>query len=175
MTISFQRADPVQDREALTRFNIAYLDWMEAEIAERYGQSLTALLGRPIPDYVTAALEKLCAGVPPEGVFYLVRFDDAPVGMGGLRRVGDKVGEIKRIYASPAVRGQGIGAAILDRLIADAREFGFKELVLDSGPFMTSAHKLYEAAGFQDVAANPNAEVPSALHHDWRFMRLTLA
>jgi len=174
MTISFQRADPVHDRETLTQFNIAYLEWLGVQIAEHYDQSLTALLGQPIPDYVVVALEKLCAASPPEGVFYLVLFDDTPVGMGGLRRAWDKVGEIKRIYASAAVRGRGIGMAILDRLIADAREFGFKDLVLDSGPFMTSAHKLYEAAGFQDVPAYPNAEVPSSLHQDWRFMRLTL-
>ncbi|MFN9251818.1 MAG: hypothetical protein ACK58O_12310, partial [Brevundimonas sp.] len=37
-----------------------------------------------------------------------------------------------------------------------------------------SAHRLYEAAGFVDIPPYPNAEVPEALHYDWRFMRLGL-
>lgn len=174
MALSFDRADPVRDRDALIRFNVDYLGWLQECIDERYGVSLTALLGEPIPTYVASALAKLCAAEPPEGVFYLVRLDGSPVGMGGLRKGWGAVGEIKRIYASPAARGQGVGAAILDRLIADARDFGHEAVVLDSGPFMTSAHRLYEAAGFEDIAAYPNAEVPQDLHYDWRFMRLTL-
>jgi GNAT superfamily N-acetyltransferase len=95
--------------------------------------------------------------------------------MGGLRRVSDGVGEIKRIYVPKAVRGAGVGVRILDRLIEDARSFGYRELVLDTGPFMTSAHRLYEAAGFVDIPAYADAEVPEALHHDWRFMRCKLS
>jgi GNAT superfamily N-acetyltransferase len=174
LTLEFRRADPVQDRNPLLRFNVEYLEWLEAQISARFATSLTALLERPIPDYVDATLDKLCASVPPEGVFYLVSHDELPVGMGGLRRVGDGVGEVKRIYASPAVRGRGIGTAIMSRLIKDARAFGFDEIVLDTGPFMTSAHRLYEAAGFVDIPPYPNAEVPEALHYDWRFMRLGL-
>jgi hypothetical protein len=40
---------------------------------------------------------------------------------------------------------------------------------------MTSAHRLYEAAGFVDIPAYADAEVPEALHHDWRFMRCKLS
>lgn len=175
MTFTFDRADPVRDREPLVRFNVAYLEWLEAEIGRSHGCSLTALLERPIPDYVAATLDKLCAETPPAGVFYVVRLDGAPVGMGGLRRVRGGVAEVKRIYACPSVRGRGLGAAVLNRLIDDARAFGFRELMLDSGPFMTSAHRLYEAAGFEDIPAYPEAEVPEPLRHDWRFMRLPLA
>ena len=45
---------------------------------------------------------------------------------------------------------------------------------LDSGPFMTSAHQLYQAEGFRDRPSYPGAEVPNELHHDWRFMELDL-
>ena len=53
----------------------------------------------------------------------------------------------------------------------DARSFGFRELVLDTGPIMTSAHRLYEARGFIDSMPYPEAKVPQPLHHGWRFMR----
>lgn len=51
---------------------------------------------------------------------------------------------------------------------------GYREVILDTGPFMTSAHRLYEAAGFLDIPAYAEAEVPQALHHDWRFMSCKL-
>lgn len=174
MALEFERADLTRDRSVLTQFNIEYLDWIGVSVQERFGLSLPALLGASIPTYVEGALDKLCAGTPPSGVFYVVADGDAAVGMGGLRRLRDGVAEIKRIYVPKAIRGVGIGLQILNRLMADARTFGFAEVMLDTGPFMTSAHRLYEAAGFVDVPPYSEAEVPAALHHDWRFMHCVL-
>lgn len=175
MHLDFVAADLTRDRPVLLRFNVEYLNWIGEAVRERFGLSLPDLLGASIPDYVEAALDKLCAGTPPAGVFYVVLEGGAAVGMGGLRRVREGVGEIKRIYVPHAVRGGGVGAKILDRLMRDARAFGYRELVLDTGPFMTSAHRLYEAAGFVDIPPYAEAELPEALHHDWRFMRCELA
>lgn len=172
--MEFRQADLARDRAVLTRFNIDYLNWIAEAVQERFGFSLTDLLGKPIPDYVEGALDKLCDGTPPTGVFYLVRQSDSPVGMGGLRQVREGVGEIKRIYVPKTARGGGMGAKILERLMQDARAFGYRELVLDTGPFMTSAHRLYEAAGFVDIPPYSEAETPEALHRDWRFMRCKL-
>jgi len=158
----------------LTRFNIEYLNWAESSVRDGFGLSLPNLLEMPIPDYVHCTLDKLCEGSPPDSIFYVVFDGETPLGMGGLRRVRDKVGEIKRIYVSQASRGGGLGAKILDRLVNDARSFGYRELLLETGPFMTSAHRLYEAAGFEDVLPYPEAEVPKELQHDWRFMRRRL-
>lgn len=109
------------------------------------------------------------------GDFYIganIVFDEeVALGMGGLRRMRDGVGEIKRIYVSPASRGGGVGAKILARLMRDAKSFGYNEIMLETGPFMTSAHPIYEAAGFMDIPPYAEAEVPEALRHDWRFMR----
>ncbi|WP_417490753.1 GNAT family N-acetyltransferase [Maricaulis sp.] len=175
MNLTFEQVDLGRHRDVLTRFNVAYLDWAAAEVEKRFALSLAGLLGTTIPAYVDGALDKLCAGTPPTGVFYLALDGDTAVGMGGLRQVSEGVAEIKRIYVSEAARGGGVGAKVLDRLVQDARAFGYRELVLDTGPFMTSAHRLYEAAGFFDVPPYPGAEVPEALHHDWRFMRCRLS
>lgn len=163
------------DRDTLTRFNIDYLNWIEKNVQAHFGLEVTDLIEAAIPAYVAATLDKLCEGAPPEGAFYTVFDDEHPVGMGGLRRVREGVGEVKRIYVDPTVRGGGFGALILERLIQEARSFGYPELLLESGPFMTSAHRLYEAAGFTDCDPYPEAEVPAPLHHDWRFMRCKLA
>lgn len=174
MSLVFVQADLEKHHEVLTRFNIEYFDWADASVQDHFGLALPNLLGMPIPDYVDSALEKLCEGTPSHSIFYVVFDGDTAVGMGGLRRVRDGVGEIKRIYVSPAGRSGGTGAKILDRLVSDAQSFGYRELMLETGPFMTSAHRIYEAAGFEDVPPYAGAEVPEALQHDWRFMRCQL-
>ncbi len=175
MELDFVRADLEQHRELLIDFNIEYLRWADDRVREHFGLSLPDLLEMPIPEYVHGSIDKLCEGTPPNGVVYVVFNGEEPLGMGGLRRIRDGVGEIKRIYVSRASRGGGVGAKLLDRLVRDAHSFGYQELMLDTGPFMTSAHRLYEAVGFADIPPYEEAEVPKALQHDWRFMRCRLS
>jgi GNAT superfamily N-acetyltransferase len=132
------------------------------------------LLGRSFTDYVAASLEKLCAARPPEGVFYLVRHSGQLAGMGGVSRPPDGASEMKRVFVRPDQRGGGLGAIIVKRLIADAEAFGYSAMRLDSGPFMRSAHRLYQAEGFRDRPAYVGAEVPAEVHHNWRFMERLL-
>lgn len=174
MAITFEPADPRRDRVVLTELNVAYLDWLDANIRQAFGLDLPALLGQPIVDYVDATLDKLCAAKPPEGVFYLVRRDGSVVGMGGVRRTVDGASEMKRVFVRQDRRGGGLGSTIVRRLVADATSFGYASMRLDSGPFMTSAHRLYEAEAFRDRPIYDGAEVPSELHHDWRFMERSL-
>ncbi|TDT16975.1 acetyltransferase (GNAT) family protein [Ilumatobacter fluminis] len=174
MPTTFEPADAGRDRAVLTELNVAYLDWLDASIQQTFGLDLPALLNQPIVEYVEATLGALCAAEPPEGVFYLVRRDGAAVGMGGVRRTTDEAAEMKRVFVRPSQRGTGLGADIVRRLVSDARSFGYTSMRLDSGPFMTAAHRLYEAEGFRDRPIYAGAEVPSELHHDWRFMELDL-
>ena len=172
--ITFEPADAGRDRSVLTELNIAYLDWLDTNIEHTFGLDLPGLLGQPIAEYVAATLDKLCASEPPEGVFYVVRRDGTVVGMGGVRRTNDGESEMKRVFVRPDQRGGGLGATIVRRLISDATSFGYSSMRLDSGPFMTSAHQLYEAEGFRDRPIYDGAEVPSELHHNWRFMERSL-
>ena len=170
----FVPTDPVAHRAELIALNIEYMEWVLAGIERTFGTSPQDLLGQSIPDYVAGKLESVCGAPPPQGVFYLVRLDGELAGMGGLRRVRDGVAELKRVYVRPACRGARLGAAIIERLLADARAFGYREVWLDSAPFMTSAHRLYEAAGFTDGPPYPETEVPPQLRDRWRFMARTL-
>ena len=175
MNLDFVQANLEQHRKILLDFNIAYITWAGDCVREHFGLSLPSLLGMPISDYAQSSLDKLFEETPPRGVFYIVFNGEVALGMGGLRRLRDGVSEIKRIYVSPASRGGGVGAKILDQLMRDAKSYGYDELVLETGPFMTSAHPIYEAAGFMDIPPFVEAEVPEALRHDWRFMRCELS
>lgn len=70
------------------------------------------------------------------------------VGMGALRREGDGIGEVKRMYTLPQVRGQRIGSALLDSIVALARSEGIDHLVLETGDRHPDAWRLYESRGF---------------------------
>ena len=174
MAVTFELADPHRDREVLTEFNTEYLEWLDTNIQRDFGMCLSELLGQPIPDYVAGSFAQLCAASPPAGAFYLVHREGRAVGMGGVRRTSDGAAEMKRVFVHPDQRGSGLGAIIVRRLIADAEAFGYRSMRLDSGPFMTSAHRVYEAEGFRDCPRYDGAEVPGELHDNWRFMERSL-
>lgn len=91
-------------------------------------------------------------------------------GVGCLRGIALDIGEIKRMYVEPAQRGTGAGWALLDGLIAAAREAGYARLQLDSLDFMTDAHRLYRRHGFEPIEAYPEGKIPEDLRAWWVFM-----
>jgi L-amino acid N-acyltransferase YncA len=55
------------------------------------------------------------------------------------------------VYVERGQRGQGIGRALLSRLIELGREHGFHKLVLAAFPTNASGMRLYETMGFRTV------------------------
>ncbi|SHN47020.1 GNAT family N-acetyltransferase [Cryptosporangium aurantiacum] len=87
----------------------------------------------------------------PRGRLLVARTDTGVVaGVGALKPVDDWVAEIKRMYVRPEARGQGIGRAILEQLLADARTIGYRTARLETVTFMREAQALYRSLGFQD-------------------------
>lgn len=72
------------------------------------------------------------------------------VGMGSLKDHGGGLGEVKRMYTFPHVRGQRIGSQLVRRIEALATERGLGRLVLETGeaPGFEPAWRVYERAGF---------------------------
>jgi putative acetyltransferase len=86
-----------------------------------------------------------------QGAFLIAYLDTRPVGCGAVRRIGDGVGEIKRMYVSPEARGRGVGRAVLVALEAEARQLGLKRLLLETGSRQAEALALYRRAGFSPI------------------------
>jgi putative acetyltransferase len=76
--------------------------------------------------------------------------DGRPVGMGALKDHGDAVGEVKRMFTLPEVRGKRVGARILERIETLAREKAISRLVLETGEAagFEPAYRIYERGGF---------------------------
>lgn len=89
--------------------------------------------------------------VPPTGGFLLARDDDQPVGCGAVINHGDGTVEIKRMFVNPDQRGKGVGTKLVEALVQQARLLGAKRIILDSYHKMHGAHRIYRAAGFEEV------------------------
>jgi GNAT superfamily N-acetyltransferase len=119
----------------------AIVDAMEAWVTENFGPTT--------PDRTsTVAADEM---VPPDGVFVLVEVDGRVVAGGGVRRLGDDVGEIKRMFVLPEARGQGHARRLLQALEAAALDLGYERLRLDTAQSMTTAMSLYRRSGYRDI------------------------
>lgn len=90
-------------------------------------------------------------GLKAPGVDFWTMWDgDALVGMGALRALGDGHGEVKSMRVAAAYQRRGLGRAMLDHLIAEARARGWSRLSLETGSMaaFAPARAMYEAAGF---------------------------
>lgn len=77
------------------------------------------------------------------------------VGMGALKDHGNGLGEVKRMFTLPEVRGKRVGSRILQRIEQLAREKGISRLVLETGEAsgFEAAYRVYERAGFTTCGA----------------------
>jgi len=94
----------------------------------------------------------------PDVSFYSGRVDGTLLGVGALKQLDPAHGELKSMHTSAEARGQGIGRAIVDHLVAEARRRGYRRLSLETGsnePFVP-ARTLYARAGF--VVCGPFAD-----------------
>lgn len=101
---------------------------------------------------------------PPAGAFLLAADQDSYVGCIGLRPFAAGVGEIKRLYALPAARGQHIGRRLAEAIVEIAAQRGYTRLLLDTLPSMTQAQSLYESLGFRPTAAYRFNPVPGTVY-----------
>jgi GNAT superfamily N-acetyltransferase len=88
---------------------------------------------------------------PPTGAFLLATDGRETIAGGGLRRWAEGVGEIKRMWTSPAHRGQGHGRRILEALESVAARYGYRAVRLETGGLQTAAIALYQAAGYRPI------------------------
>ena len=87
-----------------------------------------------------------------EVAFFVVRVDGQAAGCGGVKLIGSKYGELKRMYIRPQFRGRRLGEALMEQLAAYTRAHGITLLRLETGIHQHAAIRLYERAGFRRIA-----------------------
>ena len=96
-------------------------------------------------------------------VLYIAFVDNQPAGCVALRRVDKNTAAMKRLYVRPAFRHSSLGTNMAKMIVEDAREFGYKTLLLDSLPSMENAKELYTTLGFKKVDGTKKA-VKTVVH-----------
>ena len=167
--IEVREAELPGDLEVVRKLWFDYLTWGNNEMQARHGVH---------PHTPSETVEQDIASIdkfqPPSGCLALAFKDGQACGIGCLRRIGDGIGEIKRMYVDPSFRGSGAGRAILEKLLITAHHAGYGKVRLDSTRFMTAAHALYRSFGFKDIEAYPESEIPEQFRPFLVFMELEL-
>jgi GNAT superfamily N-acetyltransferase len=88
---------------------------------------------------------------PPKGSLLIAYSGGQPGGCVALRDIGDGVCEMKRMFVPVAMRGRGIGRALVDRVKNEARKSGYRRMRLDTSHRQKAAMALYESAGFRRI------------------------
>jgi ribosomal protein S18 acetylase RimI-like enzyme len=89
---------------------------------------------------------------PPKGCLLLAEYKGQPAGCVALRGLSEDICEMKRLYVRPEFRGLGIGSALAETVIAQARNIGYTRIRLDTTPSMEAARTLYRSLGFRQIS-----------------------
>ena len=82
--------------------------------------------------------------------FWSLREDGRLLGVGALKELAADHGELKSMRTAPDALGRGVGSAILEHILIEARARGYARVSLETGstaPF-AAALRLYEREGF---------------------------
>ena len=90
----------------------------------------------------------------PKDRFYVVQRKARILGCGGVAALkgGDEdTCELQKMYFLPELRGTGMGARLLNRLLHDARQLGYRRCYLETLDRMEAARRLYARNGFESI------------------------
>lgn len=133
-----------------------YSNWLQVDLCfQSFGKELAELPG---------------SYAPPNGRLLLAYENDELAGCVGLRKIGEGICEMKRLFLRDRFRGKGLGRKLIEAIISEAKQIGYQRMRLDTlPPKMNDAIALYRSYGFEEIAPYYNNPVPGAI-----FMELDL-
>lgn len=96
------------------------------------------------------------AYLAPHHVYFVVEHEGKVMGGAGIAPLAGSDAdtcELRKMYFLPAIRGKGAGAAMMQRCLDAARDFGFRRCYLETLYGMDGAQRLYERSGFNQIPA----------------------
>jgi GNAT superfamily N-acetyltransferase len=162
------RADLFEDRQSIQELFTELLQWINENCLQDLG------IGFDVQAKLTEWMSGLHEFSSPNGCLVLVIVDSEVAGIGCIKTIGDRLGEVKHMYMRPKYRGQGLGRSLLEYVIDQSLSMGHELIRLDTGWFMKAAQNLYHSSGFREISPYPESEVSPEIHHLWVFMEKPL-
>lgn len=157
-----------KDDQAVRDLFWAYLHWATPEVNREFG------VGFDAESILERDMVELTKFLPPYGRLLLAEDEGQMAGIACMKKIRDDIGEIKRMYVHPQFRRRGIGRALVEHLIQDARAIGYRRLWLDSPRSWKPSHALYHSLGFRESSPYPESEIPAEFQPFWIYLELRL-
>jgi GNAT superfamily N-acetyltransferase len=93
---------------------------------------------------------------PSEAAAWIAELDGRRAGCVFCVRGDDTTARLRILLVDPAARGHGLGGRLVDTCLAFARNAGYRRITLWTNDILTSARRIYQAAGFELVDQEPH-------------------
>ncbi len=100
----------------------------------------------------------------PWGRLYVAYYENQVAGCIALRKLNDKECEMKRLYVIPEFRNKGIAKTLVEKIVSDAKEIGYSNMLLDTLPFLQTAIKMYKKMGFYEIECYNNSPMEDSIY-----------
>jgi GNAT superfamily N-acetyltransferase len=168
MTTQVIIADREQHASQIRELFWEYLQWANIRVQEEFNVSFD------IATMLEGDMQGLDKFMPPHGRLLLGYIGKDLAGIACLKELTPGIGEVKRMYVRPGYRQAGLGRTLLNQLLQEARQVGYRLVRLDSARFMREAHKLYRSTGFKEIPGYKGSEIPREFQEHWVFMEMAL-
>ena len=87
-----------------------------------------------------------------DGTFLVMTDEDRIIGTGAIRKLDDRICELKRVWLLFEYHGRGLGYRMIQELLAFAREKGYQKMRLETDrDNQHRAYELYRRLGFYEI------------------------
>ena len=100
----------------------------------------------------------------PMGRLYLLYYEDNLAGCIALKKIDNKTCEMKRLYVRKQYQNLKLGRYLVDYIIRDARNIGYRYILLDTFPFLTRAIEMYKNRGFYEIESYNNNPIDNSIY-----------
>ncbi|OEU65080.1 MAG: hypothetical protein BBJ57_06040 [Desulfobacterales bacterium PC51MH44] len=109
----------------------------------------------------------------PQGCLLLAQENDTVIGCVAMRPLEETVCEMKRMYVIPRFRGRGVGRLLANAVIAEAKQYGYQRMCLDTVSSMATAKALYKSLGFRQIPPYCHNPIPGAIYFELNLTRIS--
>ena len=110
------------------------------------------------------------------GDFWVAVNGSAVIGTIALKDIGANQGALRKMFVHKDHRGaeKGVAVALLNHLLHQARQRGFKHVYLGTTNAFKAAHRFYEKNGFTEISERDLPAMFPRMKQDTKFFRIAL-